>query len=319
MKTNIGLGSLNFVLVLFALTATSAQDRVAATNQDTANTTTGILLLAHGGKAKWNEEVTKIASTVNAKFPVEVAFGMADKRGIQLAVDSLTARGVREIVAVPLFISSHSSVITSSEFLLGLRPEAPKELTIFAKMDHGGSHGNHHSSAAEKKFDPMTPVSSALPIQMAPALNRHATVADILAERAKAISESSNNEVLVIVAHGPVSDETNRLWLDDMKHLVYRVKGQTRFKRIEYLTVRDDAPEPIRSKATAELRSVVEIAVSEKSRVLIVPLLLSFGGIEDGIKKRLEGLNYVMSDKALLPDERLAEWVIESVKKAQRQ
>lgn len=47
-----------------------------------------------------------------------------------------------------------------------------------------------------------------------------------------------------------------------------------------------------------------------RGRVLIVPLLLSYGGIEPGIRKRLDGLTYTMADHGLLPDERLARWVL---------
>ena len=90
--------------------------------------------------AEWNERVTEVVKTVDASTPTEVAFGMASRASIQRAVDKLAARGVTEIVAVPLFVSSHSSVITSTEYLLGLRAEAPKDLAIFAKMDHS-SHG----------------------------------------------------------------------------------------------------------------------------------------------------------------------------------
>ena len=101
---------------------------------------TGVLLLAHGGAAQWNERVNAVAKTVDESQPTEVAFGMASRASIQAAVDKLTARGVTSIVAVPLFVSSHSSVITSTEYLLGLRAEAPADLKIFAKMDHS-SHG----------------------------------------------------------------------------------------------------------------------------------------------------------------------------------
>jgi hypothetical protein len=44
-------------------------------------------------------------------------------------------------------------------------------------------------------------------------------------------------------------------------------------------------------------------------RVLIVPVVLSFGGIEQGIRKRLDGLEYVMATQAIMPDDRLVEWV----------
>jgi hypothetical protein len=47
--------------------------------------------------------------------------------------------------------------------------------------------------------------------------------------------------------------------------------------------------------------------------VLIVPLLLSYGGIEKGIRQRLDGLDYVMAQRALMPDDRLREWVRQSI------
>ena len=94
----------------------------------------GILLLAHGGSDDWNREVLALADRIDSSRPVEVAFGMANKRTIQDAVDRLTERGVSGIVAVPLFISSHSSVLRATEYLLGSRDEAPPELQAFARM-----------------------------------------------------------------------------------------------------------------------------------------------------------------------------------------
>jgi sirohydrochlorin ferrochelatase len=271
----------------------------------------GILLLAHGGSQQWNEEVSKLASVVDKTAATEVAFGMATKRNIQAAVDRLIARGVTEIVAVPLFVSSHSSVITSTHYLLGLRKEAPRELAIYAKMDHGhGGHENHSVEMKETASDPMMPVKSSVPIRMTSALDRHAIVSDILFSRAQSISRQPKDEVVIVVAHGPVSDEENAKWLADMSALVEQMTKKGGFKRVEYMTVRDDAPEPLRSQATAELRKMVERATAENKQVLIVPLLMSFGGIEGGVKKRLEGLSYTMCKQALLPDNRLAEWVL---------
>jgi hypothetical protein len=75
------------------------------------------------------------------------------------------------------------------------------------------------------------------------------------------------------------------------------------------MTVRDDAPKPVRDRATAELRELVVRRGASGARVLIVPVLLSFGGIEEGIKKRLEGLDYQMASQAIMPDDRLAGWI----------
>ena len=98
-----------------------------------------------------------------------------------------------------------------------------------------------------------------------------------------------------------------------MAVLVELMRSKIHFARIEYLTVRDDAPGPIRDQATSELRTLVERANSEGRNVLIVPLLLSYGGIEKGIRERLEGLPYRMSSQALLSDDRLAQWVMSVV------
>jgi sirohydrochlorin ferrochelatase len=311
------------ILAFLCLTASACQfafarpARVGEAYKKTSTAKQGILLLAHGGKQTWNDEVNKLAASVDKTTATEVAFGMATKRNIQSAINRLVARGVTEIVAVPLFISSHSSVITSTQYLLGLRKEAPPELAIFAKMDH--SHGAHQHTAghsAETAFDPTTPVKSPVPIRMTAALDRHPIVADILLSRARSISQKPQDEVVIVVAHGPVTEQDNAKWLADMEALIERLKKESRFTRVDYMTVRDDAPEPIRSKATAELRGLVTRAAQEGKKVLIVPLLLSYGGIEEGLKKRLEGLNYTLTQQALLPDERLALWVMEARKKA---
>lgn len=278
----------------------------------------GILLLAHGGSAEWNAHVTSLAAEVDRTLPTEVAFGMATRANIQGAVDRLRARGATEITAVPLFVSSWSSVITSTEYLLGQRAEAPPELAIYAKMNHstpaspGGhdaaSHGAEHTGHAAP--DPKSPIESPVPIRMTRALNDHPVVAEILTSRARSISRDAAEEAMVIVAHGPVGDDENRRWLADMASLATRVSQAERFAAIEYLTLRDDAPKPVRDRATEQLRGIVTRHIGEGRRVLIVPLLVSFGGIEKGLRERLEGLTYAMPSTALVPDDRLVAWVL---------
>ncbi len=273
--------------------------------------TRGILLLAHGGDASWNGQVEKLVADLDDAMPVEVAFGMANKRTIEAAVGRLIERDVTGIVAVPLFISSHSSIIRATEYLLGARDEAPPELEMFARMDHGGSPDD--SVGHDPTFDPTTPVATSVPITVTTSLNSHPLVAEILVARAEAISRNPEDEVIIIVAHGPTSDDENTLWLQEMAALAALMSRGTGFSRIEYLTVRDDAPEPIRDQAAADLRALVELVGAGGKDALIVPLLLSYGGIEDGIRERLEGLSYSMTPKALLPDERLARWVMSVV------
>jgi sirohydrochlorin ferrochelatase len=277
----------------------------------------GILLLAHGGSADWNARVAELAAGVGKTRPTEVAFGMATRANIQLAIDRLVARGITEVVAVPLFVSSWSSIITSTEYLLGLRAEAPPALAFYAKMNHAppASAGTSGTTSADHEShtpaaDRTTPVKSPVPIRMTSALNDHPIVADILVSRARSISRNPVEEALVIVAHGPNEDDDNRRWLSDMASLAKRIGAIEQFGSIEYLTLRDDAPKPVRDTATAELRELVQRHLQRGRRVLIVPLLVSFGGIDQGLRERLEGLPYTIPDIGLVPDERLVTWVL---------
>jgi outer membrane receptor for ferrienterochelin and colicins len=318
----------------------ASADSMPAAAPAAAAAKTGVLLLAHGGSPTWNEQVERIAADVRARYPVEVAFGMATKANIEAAVNRLIAQNVTEIAAVPLFVSSHSSVVTSTAYLLGLRAEAPADLQVFAKMNHGSGAGHdahvghgdmtnaNATSAATAASDLTKPIVSTVPIHMAAALDDHTIVADILLDRARALSTDPTKEVVILVAHGPNGEAENAKWLENMRHLASRMQQiastataptpTPAFASIEVLTVRDDAKDDVRQKATEELRAKVETAKHEGRRALVVPLLLSFGGIETGIRKRLDGLDYVMSPQALLPDPRIARWIIESAAPARR-
>lgn len=286
----------------------------------------GVLLLAHGGHVQtWNEEVRHVADEVDLTIPTEVAFGMATKATIQEGINRLTARGVTEIVAVPLFVSSHSSVIDSTSYLLGLRAQAPEDLKDFAAMDHsspidykGTDHKgmNHEAMSHDPSAtaDRMKPVTASVPIRMTPALDHDAIVADILIDRAASISKDPAHEVVVLVAHGPVPEDENKLWLDDMSILAGQIAQHSKYAGIECLTLRDDADDPVRSAATEQLRQIVDRIQKAGNTPLIVPLLLSYGGIEDGLRKRLSGLDFRMPAQALLPDQRISAWVIARTK-----
>jgi sirohydrochlorin ferrochelatase len=311
--------------LLFMLTIALLAGRTAGA-QD--RPTTGILLMAHGGSAAWNDQVRAVAKETDGQMPTEIAFGMADRSTLQQGIDALTTRGVTAIVAVPLFVSSHSSVIESTKYLLGLRPDAPEDLAAFASMS-GMGHGSSgaHAAAGHDMAAPATddgkdanglprPVTSTVPIRMSPALDRHPIVADILIDRSAAFGKDPSHEALILVAHGPNDDAENAEWLADMAALAQRVKTRAPYARIDSVTLRDDAEPAVRDRATADLRKAVQSANDAGYRVLVTPLLLSYGGIENGLRQRLDGLQHALSPQALLPDARIARWVLESARPA---
>jgi sirohydrochlorin ferrochelatase len=238
---------------------------------------------------------------------------MASRASIQEAVNRLEARGVTEIVAVPLFISSHSSIIRSTAFLLGLRSDAPPELAVYARMAHGPSTPSGHGAHAPvSPDDGMKPIVTRLRIRMTQALDDHPLLGAMVADRARSISREPSKEAVVLAVHGPVPDRDNDLWLRDLRAIATNVGG---YAAVDVLSLRDDAPAPVRDKATSELRALVRRHRDAGREVLVVPVLLSYGGIETKLKSRLEGLEYRMPEQGIAPDARLVEWVKASVKK----
>lgn len=274
---------------------------------------TGVLILAHGHKEDWNRQIEEL--TVHLPFPTAVAFGMAHKNAIAEGVAVLEAKGVRRIVVVPLYVSSFSPIIRASAYLLGLRQQAPPELEMFNTMSHGlqDPHAGHGDSGPTD----LSPLRSRIPIHMTSALDDHPLVARILLDRAQSISKNPASETVILVAHGPNGDSDNRLCLEKMAGLADFVRDQGGFLKVEAVTMRDDARSEVRQRAVADLRSRVE-AASRPGTALVVPVLLSRGGIETRLEQCLQGLRYRMPSQFLLPDPRIAEWIKEQVDTAAR-
>jgi sirohydrochlorin ferrochelatase len=268
---------------------------------------TGVLLLAHGGDSTWNKTVQTVAADVHA--PTEVAFGMADGDAMQSAVDKLQKRGAEKIVAVPLFVSSHSSLYRQTQYLLGASPEPSADfLSAMDTMNQAMAHGGHAGHMMGSPDSINHRVSSSVPIMVAPALDTDPIVADILSHRARKLSKDPTKEALVLVAHGPIEEADDKAWLADLGQLAEQVKKRLPFRDAAVFTLRDDAPPAVRSAAVDKLRAGVK-DYAKKGDVLVVPVLVSPGGIEEKMKKDLEGLDFKWSGETLAPDPKLSKLV----------
>lgn len=262
----------------------------------------GILLLGHGGGSEWNQAVLGVQKAVSSKkVPVEIAFGMADPAQIQRAMDRLKAQRVARIIAVPLFISSYSEVLEQTKYVLGMRKTPSDE---FMTAPH-----SHMAAAVVRR------ARTDLPLVMTQALDDHALVADILLDRARKMSRNPSKEYVVLVGHGPLKDSDNELWLGAMDRLGRSVRRRGGFAGVRSATLRDDSPPAAQMKAEKALRDLVK-DLSRQGRVLVVPHLIASGGIERHIRRSLDGLFYSWTGETLLPDRRIAQWVIETAQKS---
>lgn len=305
--SNILLLSLSFVIALPSYA--NVPDKKTSPSSlkmdtDSCSKARGILVLAHGKsnhnhdrvpllqssvKNEWDNTILEMVgeASLQIPYPVEVAFGMWDQMSFQEGVTLLANQSVCELIVVPLFISDHSEVIRAQKYQF------------------------HITDTNPLPFDPgrVTIPTSIQRVIFKSALNDDSHLSMIIANRANAISQDPMREDLILVAHGPNEDEDDLLWTKDLSTHASRIT--TPFHNIHLLTLRDDAPEEIRGRKTKELQDMVKKSIEENRIPLIVPILLAPGGIEGGLKERLQGLKYTLSPKMLAPDEHLVEWIIQ--------
>lgn len=258
----------------------------------------GLLLLAHGSHAAhaghdgaepprnvWNDNVEQLAAHLDARLPTEVAFGMADPDTMQAAIDRLQERGIDDIAVVPLFVSSHSPIIGNFRYILGLQPELAKTSML---RELARVHSDAH-------------------FRFAGAMDAHPLISEILLERTLAVTDDPAATGVILIAHGPNDEDENRLWLRDMETHAAFLREQGGFRTVRFLTHRNDASPEVKDKAREELRQRVAEAARDGTAV-VVPVLLSAGGIEPQIEADLEGLHHRFA-RPLMPHPNIERWV----------
>ena len=251
----------------------------------------GVLVVAHGSTTAWNAAVEASVANIQQHTPSQVAYLMGAKnRTPQEAYDDLVAAGVQRVVIVPLLVSSYSSHYEQIRFIGHLRDDYPGSDWMSLTPLHGPADV----------------------VGVTPALDAHPILADILSDRAHALSRDPSRESLVIVAHGPNGDADADRWIGVIRELGAQIRPRVPFREIDIRLLRDDAPKPVKDQALAEFRdSVASRAAS--GRVVVVPLMLGPGRVVDQIPDVLTGLDYRWDGRPVLPDRRIADWVMSQV------
>lgn len=252
--------------------------------QDTpAEEKPGLLVMAHGGDEDWNQAVLDAVSPLEAEFPTTVAFGMANPHTLQEAVDRLESRGVTRIEVVRLFISG-DSFLDATEYAFGIRAEKPEGRFM---------HEPH-------------PLRLSVPVQLSSrGLMDVPHLGGILADRVAPLSVDPSNEAVIIIGHGPGSDEENERWMENMDGMADSVRALGPFATVEVITLREDWTGK-RAVAEAAIHSFMQEQAAAGKRVLVLPFRLrGFGPYAEV----LEGFDYAHDPNGFLPDARITDWI----------
>jgi sirohydrochlorin ferrochelatase len=278
------------VRALFAFLTLSTSFAVAASAQ------TGLLVVAHGADSVWNAKVRETVAQVQWKDgPVAVAFLMgpeATSGGWETGVNSLVKRGAKEIVAVPLMVSSHGGHFRQIEYYAGLRASLPEGLM---------NHGDH----------PMPHSAPPVPVRVTSALDAAPELGVALAERWQALSDRDHHRPVMLVAHGPSDEEEARAWVRNIASAARVLPLAGLQQPVEVALLKDDAAPAVRAAAVNDMRQrILALSSAANDSVVVLPVLISTGPILDTkIPADLKDLPVSYSRTALTPLPALARWI----------
>jgi sirohydrochlorin ferrochelatase len=258
--------------------------------------TIGTLVVAHGGDSAWNALVRESVAMLRLSGPVELSFLMgneASRTRFQDAVARLAARGAKEVVAVPLLVSSHSGHYEQIRYLSGHTDSL--DAVMREHLHHAG----------------IEPATARVPIRVARALDDSWELARALADRATTFEPQPKGKALMLVGHGPNSAEDYASWMRNLRVVADSVRRWSGFRDVRVELVREDAPAEVRAEAVTRLRELIAMqAEITGGTVTVVPILISRGGISRSrILQDLEGLPIRYSGDPVLPHPAIADWI----------
>jgi hypothetical protein len=266
---------------------------------------TGILVMAHGGDERWNQDVEAVVEPLRARYPIEIAFGMARTSTLREAARRLEEKGADRVAVVRMFISGES-FLEQTEYILGLRKELtkPVETATHAEAHAGPGAADHCAEKPE-------PISSGATFVLSgEGVADSSLIEEILVDRVRSLSKDSSKESVLILAHGPGDDGENERWLSKMRMRTQRLTEIGMFRGIRCETLREDWPDK-RVEAERRIREFVENGNKEGGRVIVVPFRVAGFG---PYREVLEGLTYVSDGVGFCPHPNMTRWIEQTAK-----
>lgn len=260
---------------------------------------TGVLVVAHGADSTWNNRVHATVAQVKWDGPVTVAFLMGPETktaGWNEGVAKLVKDGAKQIVVVPLMVSSFGGHYEQIRFYAGEVKALPPELAAH-------DHGQHEAPP--------------VPMQVTPALDAAPELADAIAARWGELGAADRKRPLMVVGHGPNEPDNVAHWIKNLTAVTAPL-GAKSGQDVRVGLLRDDAPAAVRAAAVAAMRdTVIALAARSRDSVVVFPLMISAGDITRvKIPKDFADLPVRFAPSSLTPQAAIARWIEASARGA---
>lgn len=243
----------------------------------------GVLIISHGSRdAKWVQLVRDACTAVKLPealkdAPVECAFlELVEGSLIQDGIDRLEQAGVREMIVVPLFISSGSTHMDEIAWALGVKEQPALETDI-------------------------EPYRVQARIHLCEPIDDDPEIAEILAEKLAPLSTRPAEELVLLVGHGSQEPGFHERWQRGLTSLAEQVKQLGGYAAADTVML---LPDQAASTMLDWQRKRPDL------KVLLAPVFLSEGYFTNKvIPQRFNGYAYQYNGQSLLPSPRVTAWM----------
>ena len=146
-------------------------------------------------------------------------------------------------------------------------------------------------------------------VVMAPPFDSHPLISQALLDFTNQQSTSPDNEVVIIVGHGPEDEEDNIPDLEILAVHAERLAEQGGFAEVKAINLQDDAYPPVRKANVKKLRRWITSAQRANKDVIVTVITTASNGVQNHIIEDLRGLDYKFADQGLSEHENYQIWI----------
>ena len=254
-----------------------------------SNSNNALLILAHGYGHDGDAELYESMKVFEDEYVTSLGLGMSmmTSKHIACSIDEMTHESIDNIFVVPVSSTPFNTLVRQWKYIFKLENDYS-----YSKVDQINS----------SKINFLEPISDSI----------HAK--KIVLEYANEISLDQNNEVIIIIAHGPVESDDNIKQLRLMNNIGVYILNNSNFADVQSFTLQDDASKAVRDQNVKSIKAFIEKSNQDGKRVLMVSNLMSGKGIQKNIESDFAGLNYTFNSKGLLAHPLFKEWIAESIR-----